>query len=173
MIPNLNFNKIDSVLAVIGVVFGVLISLLYLVSPTIYLFSLGMALILSCSVYLLISYAKFSADKQHNISKNEKIFLDIIFLLLFSSSLIILHNFNYRPVSYFLIYSFCVGVVAVSIFFSTNKLDYLIQYSKIILLSFNIKYSIFNLAGFIPGMDPWGHAKMNELLSQSGNIEVL
>lgn len=173
MISNADFKKIDSSLAVIGVVFGILISLLYLVSPTIHLFSIGMALTLSCSLYLFISHAKLPAHEHHNISKNEKKFLDILFLLLFVLSLIILHNSDYRPLSYFLIYSFCVGIVAISIFFSTNKLDYLIQYSKIILLSFNIKYSIFNLAGFVPGIDPWVHAKMNELLSQSGNIEVL
>lgn len=166
-------NKLDCILAALGVIFGILVTLLYLASPTIYLFSIGMALTLSCSLYLIINHAQFSAYPHKNLSRNGKIILDINFLVLFSLSLIILHNSEYRPLIYFFIYSFCIGSVAVSIFFSTNKLDYLIQYSKIILLSFNIKYSIFNLAGFVPGVDSWGHAKMNDLLSQTGNIKIL
>lgn len=172
MISN-NSNKLDCLLASLGIVFGMLITSLYLMSPTIHLFSIGVALTLSCFLYLIITHAQFSISPQKNISRKCKIILDISFLLLYSLSLIILHNSEYRPPIYFFIYSFCVGSVAVSIFFSTHKLDYLIQYSKIILLSFNIIYSIFNLAGFLPGIDSWGHAKMNDLLSQTGNIAVL
>jgi len=168
-----NLNKVDRLLAALGVVFGILITSLYSVSPTIRIFSIGMALTLSCSLYLIINHAQFSVYPYQTISRKGKTILDIVFLLSFSLSLIILHNSDYRPLSYFLIYSLCVGSVAVSIFFSANKLDYLIQYSKIILLSFNIEYSIFNLAGFVPGIDSWGHARMNDLLSQTGNIGVL
>ena len=52
MISN-TFNKIDSVLAATGLLFGILIILSYWVSPTIRLFSIGMALTLSCSLYLI------------------------------------------------------------------------------------------------------------------------
>jgi len=172
MVSN-NLNKVDCLLAAFGVVFGIVIISLYAVSPTIHIFSIGMALTLSCYLYLGITHVQFSVYPHRNLSRKWKTILDISFLLLFSLSLIILHNSEYRPLSYFFIYSFCVGSVAVSIFFSTHKLDYLIQYSKIILLSFNINYSIFNLAGFIPGVDSWKHAKMNYLLSQTGNIGVL
>jgi len=173
MIQNSLRQKTDCVVAVIGIIFGISISLLYLVSPTIYLFSIGMALALSCSLYLFISYAKFPGYNQHNMSKNGKKILDIIFFLLFALSLIILHNSDYRPLIYFCVYSFWVGSVAVSIFFSVSKFDYLIQYSKILLLSFSIEYSIFYLAGFMPSIDTLFHARMNDLLSQTGNIEVL
>ncbi|MDR7665077.1 hypothetical protein RG963_04580 [Methanosarcina sp. Z-7115] len=173
MILSTYFKKLDSLLAAIGVILGVLIALLYLVSPTIHLFSIGMALTLSCSLYLIIIYSQFPAYSLQHITKNGKKLLDITFLLLFSLSLIITHNLEYRPLVYFLLYSLCAGSIAVSIYFSNTKIDYFIQYLKIILLSFNIKYSIFNLAGFIPGVDPWTHAKMNSLLSQTGNIGVL
>lgn len=172
MVSN-NLNKVDCLLAVLGVVFGIVIISLYAVSPIIHIFSLGMALTLSCYLYLVVTHAQFPRYPHLKLSRIWKTVLDISFLLLFSLSLIILHYSEYRPFSYFFIYSFCVGSVAVSIFFSTSKLDYLTQYSKIVLLSFNIDYSIFNLAGFIPGIDSWKHAKMNYLLSQTGNIGVL
>lgn len=172
MVSN-TLNKVDCLLAALGVVFGIVIISLYAVSPTIHIFSIGMALTLSCYLYLVITHVQFPIYPQQNLSRKWKTVLDISFLLLFSLSLIILHYSEYRPFSYFFVYSLCVGSVAVSIFFSTHKLDYLTQYSKIILLSFNIDYSIFNLAGFIPGADPWKQAKMNYLLSQTGNIGVL
>jgi hypothetical protein len=167
------FRKPDSFLAAVGIFLGILITLLYLVSPTIHLFSIGLSLILSCSLYIIIVYLQLPVYPLQHITKNEKKLLDITFLLLFSLSLIITHNLEYRPPIYFLLYSLCAGSIAVSIYFSNTKMDYFTQYLKIILLSFNITYSIFNLAGFIPGIDPWAHAKMNFLLSQTGNIEVL
>gem|GEM_PF-2798533 len=167
------FKKCDCFLATIGVVLGALIALLYLVSPTIDLLSIGLSLTLGCSLYIIIVYLQLPVYSLQHITKNGKKLLDITFLLLFSLSLIITHNLEYRPLIYFLLYSLCAGLIAVSIYFSVTKMDYLTQYLKIILLSFNIKYSIFNLAGFIPGIDTWAHAKANLLLSQAGNIEVL
>lgn len=173
MIVSTLFKRYDSLLATGGVVFGVLITLLYLVSPTIYLFSIGTSLALSCFLYLIIIYLQFPVYPLQQITNNGKKLLNITFLLLFSLSLIILHSLEYRPLIYFLLYSLCAGSIAVSIYFSINKIEYFIQYLKIILLSFNIKYSIFSLAGLVPGIDPWEHAKMNYLLSQTGNIGVL
>jgi len=167
------FKNYDCLSAAIGVVLGALIASLYSVSPTIHLFSIGLSLILSCSLYIIIIYLRLPIYPLQHITKKEKKILDITFLLLFSLSLIIIHNTGYRPLIYFFLYSLCAGSIAISIYFSITKMDYFTQYLKIILLSFNIKYSIFNLAGFIPGIDPWVHAKMNFLLSQTGNIEVL
>jgi hypothetical protein len=165
------FNNADHILAIIGLAFGIIITSLYLVSPTIYLFSIGMTLILSCSLYLF-AYHIYEYPFQE-LSRKEKTILDVIFLVLFSLSLIILHNSEHRPASYFLIYSLCVATIAVSIYFSTQRQDYLKQAIKIILVSLNIKYSIYNLAGVVPGIDSWTHAGMNQLLSQYGTIDVL
>jgi len=167
------FKKYDCLLAAVGVILGVFIASLYLISPTIHLFSIGISLTLSCSLYLIIVYLQFPTYPLQYTTKSWKKLFDVVFLLSFSLSLIVKHNLAYRPIIYFLLYSLCVGFIAVSIYFSNNKTDYIIQYLKIIILSFNIKYSIFNLAGFIPGVDPWIHAKMNYLISQTGNIEVL
>lgn len=173
MITNVLYKKLDCFLAATGVLLGVLIALLYLISPIIDLFSIGISLILSCSLYLIIIYLQFPTYPLQHTTKNWKKMLDITFLLFLSLSLIIMHNFDYRPIVYFLLCSLCTGLIAASIYYSDNNIDYFIQYLKIIILSFNLKYSIFNLAGFIPGVDPWIHAKMNYVLSQTGNIEAL
>lgn len=171
MISNM-LNNLDSLLAKIGILSGILIASLYIMSPTMHLFSIGITIIISCSTYLLLTH-KNSFEFHENISREKSIVLNIAFLVLFSLSLIILHISNHRPLSYFSVYSFCVASVAISIYFSNQKKDYIIQYIKIILLSFNIKYSIFNLAGGIPGIDTWVHAAMNDLLSKTGNINCL
>lgn len=148
------------------------ITLLYLISPTIHLFSIGMTLFISCALYIYITHGQFPTYLNKHLPKKWKLVLDIIFLLLFSLSLAILHFSEYRPPSYFFIYSLCVVSVAISIYFSNQKIDYIVQCIKILLLSFNIKYSIFNLAGIVPGIDSITHARVNYLLAQTGNVST-
>ncbi|RSD35206.1 MAG: Uncharacterized protein CI953_311 [Methanohalophilus sp.] len=166
-------KSVDNILAIVGLVLGILIISLYTMSPTIHLVTIGLALTLGCALYITLKKRLLIKDTVQKSSINEKRILDIAYLLLFSLSLIIWNTSVDRPFSYFLIFSLCAGVLALSIYLSDNKLDYYIQYGKIILLSFNIKYSIYMLAGYIPGVDPYAHAKMNDLLANSGNIEVL
>ena len=165
-------ENIDFILAISGLILGLVITSLYFVSPTIHLISIGLALSLGCAAYIALNKIPITENK-YKASKNEKRILDILYLLLFSISLIIWNTSVDRPLSYFLIFSLCAGVLALSIYVSDNGLDYYIQYGKIILLSFNVKYSIYMLAGYFPGVDSYAHAKMNDLLSQSGTIEVL
>ncbi|MDN5310584.1 MAG: hypothetical protein PWP14_1978 [Methanolobus sp.] len=165
-------NNVDYILAVSGFILGLIIVSLYLLSPTIHLLSIGLSLTLGSALYIAIK-KKSNCNIQYQPTIAEKRFLDILFFILFSFSLIIWNNSVDRPFSYFLLLSLCTGVLALSIYVSDTKTDYFIQYCKIILLSFNIKYSIYMFAGFIPGVDPYVHAKMNDLLAMSGNIDVL
>jgi len=165
-------GNIDFILAISGLILGLVIISLYFVSPTIHLISMGLALCLGCAAYIALNKIPITENK-YKASRNEKRILDILYLLLFSISLIIWNTSIDRPLSYFLIFSLCAGVLALSIYVSDNRLDYYIQYGKTLLFSFNIKYSIYMLAGFMPTVDPYIHAKMNDLLSQSGTIEVL
>jgi hypothetical protein len=165
-------GNLDFILAISGLVLGLIIISLYLLSPTIYLLSIGLALLLGCVTYIVIMNKSF-ADKQYGCLIAEKRFLDTLFFVLFSFSFVIWNSSVNRPFYYFLVFSLCTGFLALSIYLSSTKLDYFIQYLKIILLSFNIKYSVYMLAGFIPGIDSYFHAKMNDLLAKSGTIDVL
>ncbi|APH38559.1 glycosyltransferase family protein [Methanohalophilus halophilus] len=166
-------KSIDYILAIVGFILGILIISLYTMSPTIHLVTIGMALTLGCALYIILKKRLLITNNVQKSSINEKRILDIAYLLFFSLSLIIWNTSVDRPFSYFLIFSLCAGALALSIYLSDNKLDYYIQYGKIILLSFNIKYSIYMLAGYIPGVDTYWHSKMNELLALSGNIASL
>lgn len=85
----------------------------------------------------------------------------------------ILHVSRMRPPSYFILLSICSGLLAISIFLSNTKTENILQIIKIYLISFTSKYSIYIIAGVVPGVDPWTHAGMNRLLAQTGNIKVL
>jgi hypothetical protein len=165
-------NNIDILLAILGLMLGLVATSLYVLSPTTHLISIGLALVLGCVVYLGLN--KSSLDI--NVYKGnacEKRFLDILYFIFFSVSLIIWHISLNRLFSYFIVFSLCSGILSLSIYLSETKIDYYIQYIKIIFLSFNIKYSIYMLAGYVPGVDTYIHAKMIDLLANSGDINVL
>ena len=165
-------ENIVSIIAISGMLSGLIFSSLYFLSPTIHLLSIGLAFVLGCTIYLVLN-KKPLTEIQYKATIAEKRFMDILYLVLFSVSLIIWNTSVDRSFCYFFLFSSCAGILALSIYLSDTKMDYFIQYGKIILLSFNIKYSIYMLAGLIPGVDPYTHAKMNNLLAISGTIDVL
>jgi voltage-gated potassium channel Kch len=169
---NLFFGKIDLIVAIIGFISGFIVISLYLISATIYLLTFGFAIFLASLVYLLIRNKKENEYKYY-IKKKEKFLYEIFFLIFFSTSLYILSISEGRPPIYFIIISVCAGLLAISIFYSETKSDSRIQILKIFMLSFNIKCSIYYFYDGIPGIDSVTHAKMNDILSQAGNINVL
>ncbi len=172
MRSNLFFGKFDFIVAIIGCILGLGAISLYLISATIYLLTFGIAIFLASLVYLLIWNQKGNKYKCY-INKKEKFLYEIFFLIFFSTSLYILSISEGRPPIYFIFISVCAGLLAISIFYSETKSDSRIQILKIFMLSFNIKSSIYYFYGGIPGIDSVWHAKINDILSQAGNINVL
>lgn len=166
-------EKIDLILAIAGLILGLVIMSLYRISPTIYLFSIGLFLILACSLYLFIRRNIIYSFDYIQIPKKEKLILEISFFLLLSASIFVLHTSLMRPLLYFILISACVGLLAASIFFIDSNTEKIVQIIKIYLISFNLKYSIYNLTSAIPGVDSFVHAKMNEVLTEVGNISAL
>ncbi|WP_321430910.1 hypothetical protein [uncultured Methanolobus sp.] len=162
----------DVPLAVLGFILGLIIIFLYTLSPTIHLFSIGLALVLGCAGYITLKEKSFD-DIQYHSTITEKRLYDILFVVLFTVSIILWDNSVGRPFSFFLVLTLCAGFLALSVSLSNNKKDYFIQYCKIVILSLNIRYSSYMLAGFIPDVDPYLHAKMNAMLAKSGFIDVL
>jgi hypothetical protein len=163
-------ENLDTVACISGIVFGILITSLYLVSKTIHLLMLGLALIFASLVYLLIKNRKEISGIP--IKSSIKIIFEIIFFFLFSMSLWILYSDEGRPFLYFVLISLCTGFLALSIFNIKTKIDTSIQIVKIFLVSLNIKYSIFLFFGGA-GVDYWTHLRMNSILAQEGFIDIL
>lgn len=165
-------NKIDLILATIGLVFGLAIICLYFISPTMHLIIIGSAIFLSSVFYLMTMHIS-NKTVEHETTVEQKRLFDILFFILFNLSLIIWQISEDRTFYYFLLISLCAGVLGCSIYLSNNKFDYYMQIIKIMILSFQIKYLIYISAGYLPGIDPYIHAKSNELLAITGNISVL
>ena len=166
----LNFP--DIFFAIVGLILGIIITSLYLMSSTIYLLAVGLPLFFGCSVYI------YYTSKQCKIylceyGNNTRKINNIFFVLFFTSSLYVLSIHEIRPVLYFIVISLCGMSLAISILSAGGKNDILIEISKIILLALNLIYSIYYSYSYISRSDYFIHAKMNNLLALTGNTNVL
>jgi len=164
------FENLDTIACIAGIVFGIAITSLYLISATIHLLMLGPALALASLLYLVIKNRE--AVLSDSIIKPVKILLEVIFFILFSASLLTLHANEGRPLVYFVLVALSAGFLGLSIVFLKGKGDAVIQAIKIMIVSFNLKYSLF-LGYYGVGSDYWRHLAGNNNLSQYGFIEVL
>ncbi|MDD3043220.1 MAG: glycosyltransferase family 39 protein [Methanosarcinaceae archaeon] len=165
-------ENLDVILSVTGMIGGLALILLYFISPTIHLISIGISLVFACLVYLLIRN-KQTNFKISEYTRTEKLSFEILFFIIFIIMIYILHSSQIRPPLYFILFSVCSALLAISIFLVDTKLGEILQIIKIYLISFTAKYSIYNIAGVVPGVDSWIHAAMNLQLAQTGNIDVL
>lgn len=164
------FENLDTIACIAGIVLGIAITSLYLISATIHLLMLGPALTLASLLYLVIKNRETVLSD--SISKPVKILLEVIFFILFSASLLTLHVSEGRPLVYFVLVALSAGFLGLSIVFLKGKGDAVIQAIKIMIVSFNLKYSLF-LGYYGVGSDYWRHLADNNLLSKYGFIEVL
>jgi len=165
------YDNLDTITSILGLMLGIVIASLYLTCSTIHLLTLGTALSLASLGYLIIRTKKESTSPYKD-SKILKTLSEAAFFILFSLSLLLLHTSEGRPLFYFVLISLCAGLVAVSIQNVRTKWDSYLQIAKILMVSLNLRYSVFyQFEG--SGVDYWGHLKWNDLLSQTGNIEVL
>lgn len=164
------FENLDTIACIAGIVFGIAITSLYLISATIHLLMLGPALALASLLYLVIKNRETMLSE--SVAKPAKILLEIIFFILFSASLLTLHLSEGRPLVYFVLIALSAGFLALSIVFLKGKGDAVVQVVKILMVSFNLKYSLF-LGYYGVGVDYWGHLVDNNNLSQYGFIEIL
>ena len=163
-------DNLDTITCIAGIVLGIVITSLYLVSATIHLLMLGPALTLASLLYLVIKDRE--ALPTTNIGNSAKPILEIVFFVLFSASLLTLHVNEGRPLLYFVLIALSAGVLALSILLLRGKGDAVLQIIKILMVSFNLKYSLF-LGYYGVGVDYWGHLTDNANLAQYGFIEIL
>lgn len=169
--PNF-IKKIDILICVFTLVTGIIISLLYLKSQTIQLLTIGGSLVFA-SVLSLLIHNNLTSVKTPEILKQNQIVLEIIYFILFALSILVLFlSMLERPFLYFILISVCAGVLAISIFYSNTKRSNLLQIFKILILSLNLKYSIY-LNYSLVGIDSIQHTKMNDQLALAGDISVL
>jgi hypothetical protein len=170
---NIALDRLDLVVAVIGLLMGVIITSLYLISSTIYLLMLGLALFLSSLLYLFLQ--KHVYTYTHQIQRKIAVLSEILFFFLFSGSLILIHqSLDGRPALYFYLVGACAAFIGLSITcIGDQRRGSLLQVVKILLLSLNIKYSIYYYYGGFTMPDVWRHAVMSRAFAQTGDLSSL
>ena len=166
--------RVDYIIGIFGLVGGIIIMSLYLISPTVFLFSLGLTLFSASLLYFIFYNKNYTTDVpfEFRIYKSNKYLLEATFLILFTISIMTFHASENRTIFYFILISLCTGIVALLCIGVMKRVDVFLQIANIILISMNLKLTKFYFFGG-SGVDYWGHLKMNNELSQFGNIEVL
>ena len=152
-------NRLDLKTAVLGVCGGVVCLYLYtLKTENAYLLMLGVVFTFTGIVYLLFR-SKFVYPVELNIQPDKRLnlVLDILFVLLFTSSLYALHTSIFRPPIYFVLISLCTSILAVKIlvYNPLKKYQLYILLSEMCLVAFNLRAGIYLNYGGMMGVDPW------------------
>lgn len=162
-------KKMGIIFSIMGLLCGIIFSVLFVFkNKNPHLLTFGLAGIASSLLYLSF-FKNSSIDGVHFLSFAQRCVTEILFFLLFSSSLLVVLFDGTRSVSYFTLVSICIGLIAVSILYSKGKFMKLLNLFKIFLLSFNLKYVIFFFFGGIPGIDSWYHILMSNILANQGS----
>ena len=175
--PNLFHSiiaNLDLYVCILGLFMGIFISFL---SYYIHLgqTDIGIVVILACLSYILLykrtySFTEFSLS---SISTRTNFTISILFILFFLCSLFILRtNLYHRPLIYFLLISIMSSIIFIQISYcggeyNVNKIYIILC---IMVISLNIKYSIFFEFSEIIGTDIQAHLQMSQLILKEGFI---
>ena len=152
-------NRIDVITAVLGVCGGLASLYFYTLKPAnAYLLMIGLIFTFTSIVYLLFR-DKLAYPAELNIQPDKRInlVLNIIFVLLFTGNIYVLHTNIFRPPIYFILISLCSSVLAVAVLLYNpdKKYQLYILLFEICLVAFNLRVGIYlNYRGMI-GVDPW------------------
>lgn len=165
-------RELDTFILIIGIITGIIISSMYLLSSTMYLLSCGIALSLAFIIYFIINKTPAFSLEFYK-TKKIKIIYNILFFNLLSVSFWILHFSEIRPIIYFVVISLCSMILSVSILSGDSKKDTLFQILQIFVISLNLIYSIYYFYSYLPLSDSSRHLIMNNQLAIDGNLNAL
>jgi hypothetical protein len=172
--PHLAKNKVDVIAAVLGVCGGLTSLYFYtLKSANAYLLMIGIIFTFTSIAYLLFR-KKLVYPVELNIQPDShlNLVLNIIFVLLFTSSIYVLHTNVFRPPIYFVLISLCASILAVEVLLYNPDKKYLlyILLFEICLVAFNLRAGIYlNYSGMI-GIDPWELRLLVEDIINTGAV---
>ena len=180
-IPHLTKNGLDVKTAVLGVCGGLASLYFYsLKSANAYLLMLGVVFTVTSIVYLLFrKKLVYPVELSIQPDRHLNLVLDILFVLLFTSSLYALHTSIFRPPVYFVLISLCASILAVKILLYNplKKYQLYILLFGICLVAFNLRAGIYMNYGGMIGVDPW-HLRLfvediinNGAVVESGNLD--
>lgn len=174
MIHYFVLRKLDHIACILGLMAGLVVMGLYLLSPTIHLLTLGAAFFFASLLYIILNRIKYvdTSKFESCYCRSTRFLLESIFLILLAISLLTFHASESRTPLFFTLISICTGITALLCITVTKDDNALIPIINILLLSLSIKLSKFYFYGG-SGVDYWWHLRMNEILAQVGHISIL
>lgn len=165
-------NQLDKIASVIGIILGVIISLMNLIYSNEYLITIGPMLIIVCGCYLLFGNKLKAMYLELQAGRSFILVTNIMYWLCFAVSIFILRTaILHRPVMYFVLTSIAASMIALQIVYLRNKsTEYLILF-EILLLSLSAAASAFWVFPSLVGIDPWAHLIYIEDFVNSGHVE--
>jgi hypothetical protein len=173
-----SLRGIDGILAALGFLFGIFMTLLNLVYTSKDLFLLSPTIALSCIVYL--RYRSGFKEERHGsllrLSDRNNTILSIIWWSLISAALVTYYfsEIYTRHPLFFILISGAVAVLGVQIitFRDSNKRNVLIFIVKILLLSLILRASAYFISPYPTGPDSWSHAEYISYFLDYGEVTV-
>lgn len=122
---------------------------------------IGLAVAIASVIYLLFRNRIANSSKPSpKANKSFILILNIIFFCTFAASIYLMNSATYRPLTYFLLTSISVAIVAAEILCVRDKTMAWPVLVKILLLAISLRYGLlYELPGFY-GVDPWWHSIM-------------
>ena len=173
-----NLKGIDGIFAILGFLFGLLMTVMNLVYTSNALFLLSPVITISCLLYL--RYRSEFKEGPHSslleIGRRNSTILSIVWWLLISAALITcyLSEIYTRHPLFFILISGAVAVLGVQIitFRGPNKAISLIFIVKILLLSLILRASAYFISPYPVGSDPWEHQEYIKYFVELGQVAV-
>lgn len=172
-VPGIKYiiNNLDIIAGTIGIFLGIFIIYLYY-AIHLQQQDIGFVILAASSIYLLLKNKfKKTSYSLPKINHREKLVLNILFFCIFSITLLIWYFQLYqRPLIYFILISFLTGIIAIEILYFKEGDSVWPVILKIFLISVNIRAGIFYNFPSIMGYDAYWHAKIAELITNTGFV---
>jgi len=173
-ISNLFFSKdIDQLLATLGIIFAVILTLYLSLSFNRLIYVLpGILSILAFSLWLIIrNKASISLNDKNNPFYFK--LLQIVFFIVFFLSIISLYTREHlyeRPLLYFVFTSVMVGVLAIQIMLMDENSYTALIFFQVILIGVSLSWSQQLISSSLLGIDPWYHQDVTYNIVNTNHI---
>jgi len=163
-------TRLDFIAAITGGILGIIIICLEH-TTNVRQQEIGFVLLLSCLLYLVLrnKLLGHSFVSVTEMTRRQKQMINIIFLLIFTTSLILWYNQLYhRPMAYFILLALLAGLIAIEIAsFREGNSAWPILF-KTILLSANIRIGIYYEFPSLNGPDTYAHFAFAQWITDTG-----
>ena len=168
------FDRLDLLVALMGLILSLLLIIIFLFHPKkdlyLLLFTLSST---SCIAYLLVrkrSSLNINITSSHSLT----LFLEILLAIFFSFSLLSVNlrsQLYSRPMTYFIIVSIATGIIFLNILICSNR-ETKVMLFFIIVLGLIICWTQLIIFPSVSGVDPWYHQYFSSMILKSNHIPV-